>query len=123
MAQQIKTLISGSSEQVRDGVQLVERAGEALSEVVSKIGQISDLVSGIATVASDQAQGLNEINSGVGNLDKVTQQNAAMVEESTAAAHMLNSDAGTLSQLVERFDIALPGDGKGARSSGTSRAA
>ena len=36
---------------------------------------------------------------------------------------MLNSDAGTLSQLVERFDIALPGDGKGARSSGTSRAA
>ena len=122
-AQQIKTLISGSSEQVRDGMQLVERAGEALSEVVSKIGQISDLVSGIATVASDQAQGLNEINSGVGNLDKVTQQNAAMVEESTAAAHMLNSDAGTLSQLVERFDIALPGDGKGARSSGTSRAA
>ncbi|APZ54472.1 methyl-accepting chemotaxis protein [Salipiger abyssi] len=112
-AQQIKTLISGSADQVKDGVQLVERAGEALGDVVHQVGQISDLVSGIASVSTDQAQGLNEINVGVGNLDRVTQQNAAMVEQSTAAAHMLRSDAGALSELVARFDIGQPAGGQG----------
>ncbi|ANT59302.1 hypothetical protein AYJ57_02350 [Salipiger sp. CCB-MM3] len=106
-AQQIKTLISGSADQVRDGVELVERSGEALSEVVAQVGQISALVSNIAGVASEQAQGLTEINTGVSNLDRVTQQNAAMVEQSTAAAHMLRGDAGKLSHLIQGFRLGV----------------
>ncbi|WP_226621257.1 methyl-accepting chemotaxis protein [Alloyangia pacifica] len=104
-AQQIKTLISGSADRVRDGVELVERSGEALSEVVAQVNQISSLVSSIAGVAAEQSQGLNEINVGVSNLDRVTQQNAAMVEQSTAAAHMLRGDAGRLSDLMRRFNV------------------
>ncbi len=104
-AQQIKTLISGSADRVRDGVELVERSGEALGEVVAQVNQISTLVSNIAGVAAEQAQGLNEINVGVSNLDRVTQQNAAMVEESTAAAHMLRGDAGRLSDLMRGFNV------------------
>ncbi|WP_353472528.1 methyl-accepting chemotaxis protein [Salipiger sp. H15] len=104
-ARQIKTLISGSADRVRDGVELVERSGDALSEVVAQVSQIATLVSSIAGVAAEQAQGLNEINVGVSNLDRVTQQNAAMVEESTAAAHMLRGDAGRLSELMQGFSV------------------
>ncbi|MCC1491833.1 methyl-accepting chemotaxis protein [Cognatishimia sp. F0-27] len=107
-AQQIKDLISGSSEKISDGVRLVERAGSALEEVVSQVGEISNLVAGIAQGAEEQAQGLNEINVGVSNLDQVTQKNAAMVEEATAAVHMLKSDANTLAQLVTRFEFGAP---------------
>ena len=121
-AQQIKALISGSAEQVKDGVELVERAGQALSQVVEKVGQISGLVSGIANVSQEQALGLNEINLGVSNLDRVTQQNAAMVEESTAAVHMLRSDAGKLSELTESFEIGEE-QGQSAQASGLHRAA
>ena len=105
-AQQIKDLILGSTEQVKEGVQLVERAGDALGDVVTRVGEISDLVSGIAKGAEEQAQGLDEINEGVANLDRVTQQNAAMVEQSTAAAHQLKTQAETLSALVTRFHLA-----------------
>ncbi|WP_417722545.1 methyl-accepting chemotaxis protein [Salipiger sp.] len=108
-AQQIKTLISGSTDQVKEGAQLVEQAGQALDEVVTQVRSISGLVTDIATVSAEQAQGLNEINVGVTNLDRVTQQNAAMVEESTAAAHMLRNDASRLSELMERFETAAPG--------------
>ncbi|MBE9635462.1 methyl-accepting chemotaxis protein [Salipiger mangrovisoli] len=104
-AQQIKTLISGSADRVRDGVELVERSGEALGEVVAQVSQIATLVGTIAGVAAEQAQGLNEINVGVSNLDRVTQQNAAMVEQSTAAAHMLRGDAGRLSDLMRGFNV------------------
>jgi methyl-accepting chemotaxis protein len=100
----------------------VERAGQALSQVVEKVGQISGLVSGIANVSQEQALGLNEINLGVSNLDRVTQQNAAMVEESTAAVHMLRSDAGKLSELTESFEIGEE-QGQSAQASGLHRAA
>ncbi|MCA0940812.1 methyl-accepting chemotaxis protein [Salipiger pacificus] len=116
-AQQIKTLISGSADRVRDGVELVERSGEALGEVVAQVSQISTLVSNIAGVAAEQAQGLNEINVGVSNLDRVTQQNAAMVEESTAAAHMLRGDAGRLSDLMRGFSVGEEGSAPSGRAS------
>ncbi len=104
-AQQIKALISGSTQQVKTGAQLVEQAGSALNEVVERVQHISGLVGTIAHGATEQSQGLHEINLGVTNLDQVTQQNAAMVEQSTAAAQMLGSDADTLIQLVGRFTL------------------
>ena len=102
-AQQIKSLISGAGEQVQSGVKLVEEAGGALNEVLSKVADVSDMVTGIAGSAGEQARGLQEINVGVSNLDRVTQQNAAMVEEATASAHMMRNDANALSGLVGHF--------------------
>ncbi len=105
-AQQIKSLISGSSLQVKTGAQLVEQAGTAMLEVVDRVQYISGLVSDIAHGASEQSLGINEINIGVTSLDQVTQQNAAMVEESSAATMMLNTDAQKLAELVAKFQLA-----------------
>jgi methyl-accepting chemotaxis protein len=118
-ARQIKDLISGSTDQVKQGARLVEEAGAALEQVVNRVSAVSDLVSGIAAGASEQSQGLNEINVGVANLDQVTQQNAAMVEQSTAAAHMLRGEAAELTALVARFEIDEgPGVNDGRDSAG-----
>ncbi|MBY6068019.1 CHASE3 domain-containing protein [Leisingera aquaemixtae] len=104
-AMEIKTLISDSSRQVDQGVDLVGRAGEALQSIVGRVSHISQLVSEIAEGAAEQSTGLHEINTGVTQLDQVTQQNAAMVEEATAAGHLLNSDAMKLADLVARFQV------------------
>ncbi len=102
-AQQIKDLVSTSTDHIKDGAQLVQKAGGALEEVVQSVEDISRHVSQIAASAGEQATGLNEINVGVTNLDRVTQQNAAMVEEATAAAQMLRSDATNLTALMGTF--------------------
>ncbi len=104
-AKQIKTLIGSSTEQVETGVGLVGRAGGALTSIVDRVGQIAQLVSGIAVGAREQSAGLGEINVGVSQLDQVTQQNAAMVQDATAAAMTLKSEAAGLSQLVARFQL------------------
>ncbi|WP_424979938.1 CHASE3 domain-containing protein [Leisingera sp. S232] len=104
-AMEIKTLISDSSRQVDQGVDLVGRAGEALHSIVGRVSHISQLVSDIAEGAEEQSTGLHEINTGVTQLDQVTQQNAAMVEEATAAGHLLNSDAMKLTDLVTHFQV------------------
>lgn len=102
-AMEIKTLISGSADQIARGVELVDRAGDALSQIAERVTHISQLVANIASGAGEQASGLGEINLGVNQLDHVTQQNVAMVEESTAASHTLRADATQLAALVARF--------------------
>ncbi len=104
-AKQIKGLISESSQQVEDGVELVGEAGESLVRILEQIGRISHLVSEIAGSAKEQATGLTEVNSAVNQMDQVTQQNAAMVEESTAASRSLAKEAADLASLVSEFNI------------------
>jgi len=112
-AQEIKQLISDSSQQVKHGVDLVDRTGEELRKIIDSVGTISSHVIGIASGAAEQSVALAEINSGVLQLDQVTQHNAAMVEESTAASQLLRNDAGELARQVSIFktgnnDSAMP---------------
>lgn len=102
-AKEIKTLINTSEVQVREGVDLVGKAGSALENIADQVIQINGLIRQISGSASEQAVGLKEINSAVNQMDQVTQQNAAMVEETTAASMTLNDEAQMLKSLVARF--------------------
>jgi methyl-accepting chemotaxis protein len=104
-AKEIKSLISTSTAQVEDGVELVGETGKALERIFSQIAEIDTIVSEIATSAQDQATGLQEVNTAVTQMDQVTQQNAAMVEESTAASHTLSQETEELTRLIGRFQI------------------
>jgi methyl-accepting chemotaxis protein len=104
-AKEIKTLILASSQQVETGVELVNRTGEALQQIVSKVAETSQLVSEISASTQEQSSGLAQVNTAVNQMDQVTQQNAAMVEQSTAASHALAKEAGELASLAGRFDI------------------
>jgi methyl-accepting chemotaxis protein len=104
-AREINALISSSGDQVRHGVDLVDKTGTALASIVTSISEISNRVANIATSAREQSSGLAEINSAVNELDHVTQQNAAMFEETTAASHALTAEADALAQAVARFRL------------------
>jgi methyl-accepting chemotaxis protein len=112
-AKEIKSLISSSTSQVRDGVGLVGQTGEALTAIVGRVSEINSLMSEINASAQEQATALSEVNTAVNQMDQTTQQNAAMVEQSTAASHNLSQEAGELAQLVGRFKI---GSAPAARS-------
>jgi methyl-accepting chemotaxis protein len=105
-ARDVKERITASSQQVDAGVQLVEQAGNALTRITGRIGEINTLVSDIASAAAQQASGLQQVNTAVAEMDGVTQQNAAMVEEATAAARSLSTEADELLRQVRRFKVA-----------------
>jgi methyl-accepting chemotaxis protein len=104
-AKEIKTLISTSTEQVAQGVDLVGQTGLALIRIAEQVAQINGVVSEIAASAQEQAAGLHEVNTAVNQMDQVTQQNAAMVEQATAAAHSLREEADALSELIAQFQV------------------
>ena len=102
-AKEIKGLISQSSAQVANGVELVAEAGNALARIQARVSEINRSMIEIASGASAQASGLQEINVAVDEMDKVTQQNAAMVEQTTAASHALSQEAMALADMIGAF--------------------
>lgn len=118
-AKEIKGLITASTSQVSQGVELVGATGKALGRIVAQVAEIDTVVSRIAVSAQEQASALHQVNTALNQMDQVTQQNAAMVEETTAAAHMLNQESDELASLVGRFQTG----GQAAGSPATARKA
>ncbi len=103
-AQEIKTLIAVSKEQVDSGSKLVNDAGTALGDIIERVDQVARLVSDIATSAKEQSVGVAEINEGVRDLDAATQSNAAMAEEASAASESLTNAAEGMADQLVRFE-------------------
>ncbi len=99
----IKALITASNGQVREGGKLVGQAGESLTEIVTAVKKVTDIVSEIAAASREQATGLEQVNTAVGSMDEMTQRNGALVEQTSASAQALSQQASQLAQLVGFF--------------------
>ncbi len=102
-AKEINTLITESQVEVMRGVELVDKTGHALQDIVVSVTEISTFMSEIAVSSREQSSGIEEINTAMNQLDQATQQNAAMFEETTTASHSLNHEASELAELMDRF--------------------
>lgn len=105
-ARETADLIESSVKKVEDGSQIADKTAEALGEIVTGVGKVTDLVAEIAAASNEQAQGIAEINTALGQIDQVTQQNTANAEESAAAAEELSSQAEQLRGMLRRFQLA-----------------
>ncbi|WP_342620819.1 methyl-accepting chemotaxis protein [Rhodoferax sp. GW822-FHT02A01] len=105
-AKEIKNLINASVERVEQGTVLVDKAGETMTEVVSSIRRVTDIMGEISAASNEQNQGVAQVGEAVGQMDKTTQQNAALVEQMAAAAGSLKAQAQELVQTVAVFKLA-----------------
>nr|WP_315245610.1 methyl-accepting chemotaxis protein [uncultured Albidiferax sp.] len=104
-AKEIKTLIDNSVTQVGQGTILVDQAGSTMTEVVSAIRRVTDIMGEISAASTEQSLGVVQVGEAVTQMDQATQQNAALVEESAAAAGSLQNQAEQLVQAVSVFQL------------------
>jgi methyl-accepting chemotaxis protein len=116
-AKEIKSLISASVERVEQGTALVDKAGETMTEVVSSIQRVTEIMGHISHASNEQSAGVSQVGEAVGQMDQATQQNAALVEQMAAAASSLKSQAQDLVQVVAVFRLEEGGAGHTARAS------
>jgi methyl-accepting chemotaxis protein len=104
-AKEIKALIVESVERAEDGSQLVRRAGQTMTSIVSSTQRVTGIVQDMSVAAESQAGEIERVNHTVVQLDAMTQQNAALVEQGAAAAESLKEQASRLNLLVDRFRL------------------
>ena len=104
-AKDINGLITNSIGQVKEGVDLVGRAGSALEEIVTSIRKVNEVITDIASASNEQSIGVDEINKALMQMDEATQQNSALVEENATTAKTLEFQAKALDDRGAFFQL------------------
>jgi methyl-accepting chemotaxis protein len=95
----------------------VEHSGKGLTDIVSSVKKVTDIVGEISNASADQAAGIEQVGKAVAQMDESTQQNAALVEQAAAASESIvqqvrdlnssvNGDEGQTSQLPTAIKVA-----------------
>jgi methyl-accepting chemotaxis protein len=104
-AKNIKGLIANSSDRVHEGVDLVNRAGTALTEIVASINKVAGIVADIANASAEQSNGLEQVNRALTQMDEVVQQNTALVGKNTASARTLAEQSQAMGERIAFFQL------------------
>ncbi len=91
--------ISGAS------VEVADRAGAQLAEMVPEIKRTAELVEKIATASANQDVNAREVNDALQDLGGVIHQNASAAEEIAATTQALSKRARDLSEATEFFHV------------------
>ena len=104
-AQEIKRLIGESAGNVGQSVELVDRTGSAMGEMVVGVSNIRDIVVKIAEAAEEQAASLGQIATNVDRLNEVTQQNTAMAQSATMITSELDGETAHMNDILMKFRL------------------
>jgi methyl-accepting chemotaxis protein len=97
-AQEIEQVASSS-------VQLADKAGRLLDQMVPNIRRTSNLVQEITAASEEQSAGVGQINSAITQLSQTTQQNASSSEQLAATAEEMSGQAEQLQQTMAFFKL------------------
>ncbi len=92
-------------------IEVAERAGNLLTELVPDIQKTAQLVQEISAASNEQTQGAEQVNKAILQLDQVIQQNAQSAEEMSASSEELAASAesmvGNSERMLEEADELL----------------
>ncbi|MEZ4387085.1 MAG: methyl-accepting chemotaxis protein [Candidatus Krumholzibacteriia bacterium] len=95
------TLLDGSREQARAGVDVVSQVGAILDEIAEHAAHTRSSIGEVSGATDQQSRNISEINSAVATLDQVTQSNAASAEQSAASSNQLTVMAADLERVAD----------------------
>jgi len=98
--------MSEGTVKVENGVKLANEAGQALKEIVSGVGTVTDMIGQIATSAEEQSAATGEITRGMDSIAEVARNSVAATGEVSKATGELASLASELKELVSHFRTA-----------------
>ena len=101
------TSMSEGTAKVDQGIQLADKAGTSLREIVDVSQRVTDMVAQIAAASDQQSSASEQISKNVESISTVTGETAQGVQQIARAAEDLNGLTGNLEQLVGKFRLRL----------------
>jgi methyl-accepting chemotaxis protein len=89
----------------KNSVEIAERSGKVLAEIVPDIQKTARLVQEIAAASKEQNSGTVQINNAVQQLTTVTSDTASSAEELASSAEELSNQAEILQEVVSFFKM------------------
>lgn len=97
--------MKAGTKHVEKGVESTQEAGKALQAIIGASDEVGDMVTHIATAATEQASATQEVNRNVEQISTITADTATGAEQSARACQELSNLALNLSNLVGQFTL------------------
>lgn len=115
LAERSGTAAAEISELSSSSVEVAEKAGTMLDQMVPDIQKTASLIQEITASSAEQNAGAEQVNGAIQQLDSVIQQNASASEEMASTSEQLSSQALTLQQAISFFRIGNAGQRASSR--------
>ena len=103
LAERSQTAAKDISGLAKSTVDVAQRSGRLLIELVPTIRKTADLVRDVAAASSEQSTGVTQINRAMTQVDQVTQRTASASEELASTAEEMASQSEALLQTISFF--------------------
>jgi methyl-accepting chemotaxis protein len=100
----VDAMQAGSAE-VNLGVAKAGEAGKALEEIIQVATGVGDMITQIATAATEQSSATEEINSNISRIANMAQESSQAAEATSEACGKLTGQATKLESVVDRFRL------------------
>jgi methyl-accepting chemotaxis protein len=91
--------------EVTVGVEKTSASGAALKEIIEMSAQVGDMISQIATAATEQSSATEQVNANVAQISSLTQGASSAAEQTAKACSELSTMALDLQSLVNQFKL------------------
>lgn len=105
LAERSQTAAAEISSLSSSSVDVADKAGHMLNQIVPDIQRTADLVQEITASSREQDTGAEQINNAIQQLNEIIQQNSAASEEMAATSEELLSQAEALQNTISYFKI------------------
>jgi methyl-accepting chemotaxis protein len=103
-----KTAVAGmheGTEQVQAGVQTTARAGDSLKQIIHMSEQVGEMITHIATAATQQSSATEQVNQNVEQITRLVNESAIGAQQSAKACQDLSGLALDLQTMVGNFNL------------------
>jgi methyl-accepting chemotaxis protein len=114
--------MESGTKQVQEGVQSTARAGASLKLIIQKSEEVGEMITHIATAATQQSSASEEVNNNMEQISKLVRESAEGAKQSAEACHQLSDLALDLQKMVGNFRLTDVGIHSKQRKPGKSGA-
>jgi methyl-accepting chemotaxis protein len=93
------------TKQVEEGVQTTAQAGDSLKEIIHTSEQVGEMITHIATAATEQSSATEEINNNMEQIAKLVRESSEGAQQSAKACQDLSGLALDLQKMVSNFRL------------------
>jgi methyl-accepting chemotaxis protein len=91
-------------------MQVAERSGKLLVELVPSIRKTADLVQEVSAASREQSTGVGQVSKAMSAVDDVTQRNASAAEELSSTAEQMSAQVEALQGVIGFFQVEGSGE-------------
>ena len=99
------TAMEAGNKQVEEGVKSTAQAGDSLKEIIHMSEEVGEMITHIATAATEQSSASEEINNNMEQIAKLVRESAVGAQQSAKACQDLSGLALDLQKMVSNFKL------------------